>query len=108
MQTIIDKKTKDKRTVMYSVERIEKKDGHGKGIGEYEGRVVEHHLPWNPDDKWGMQKLIQMEKRGFTFERPTETSQIAQNVLPSPAEEPAPLYVSEKPKKPKMKRKVKK
>ena len=109
MQTVKDRKEKGIRTVMYSVERIEKRV-NGKGTGEYEDVVVEHRLPWTDEDKWGMQKLASMEKRGYTYERPglAVEEEVSEVVEVSVSEEVAPLYVSDKPAKPKAKRKVKK
>ena len=63
-------KVKELRAAMYSVERIEKKDAKGRGTGEYEEVVVEHKFPYDPDDKWGMQKLQKFLNRGYTFEDP--------------------------------------
>ena len=69
-------KVKELRTIMYSVERIEKKDAKGRRTGEYEEVVVEHKFPYDPDDKWGMQKLQKFLNRGYTFEDPRKQEQV--------------------------------
>jgi len=56
-----------------------------------------------------MQKLIRMEKRGFTFERPVlRGGEKSVKEVALLVEEVAPLYVSEKPEMAKRKRRVKK
>ncbi len=57
-------------TIMYSVERVEKKDAKGKGTGEFEKSVVEHHLPWDKNNKYSAAKFKKLEERGYTYERP--------------------------------------
>ena len=61
------------------------------------GEVITHHLPWAKTSA----QLNQYIEKGFTFERPS----IEEN--PALFEKPvAPLYVSDKPPKPRKKRKV--
>ena len=72
-------------TVMYSVEVVDKKDGHGKSMpGETEQVVVKHHFPWDRGNEYSAGKFQKLLERGYTFERP---------VLKE-----APLYVSDKDK----------
>ena len=95
MVTVLETKV-GKRTVMYSVEKIEKKDAKGRGIGEFENRVVEHHLPWvskvEEDGKdYGMMKLQRFVARGFTFEKPVLGSTAQEmDVAPELVEIPVP------------------
>ncbi len=51
--------TQEYRTIMYSIRKTEE--------GE---EVVVHRLPWNANEKYGMQKLQKMLDRGFTFKDP--------------------------------------
>ena len=106
-QVIVEQNTKQKRTVMYSVEQVQV-------IGKDKVRVVEeqvvvHKLPYDADSRLGMEKLQRFIKMGYTFEKPDKASVISEPVVEPRAsiqeveiiekEAPAPLYVSDKPEK---------
>jgi len=59
--------TKEKKTVMYSVEEFKVKNPSG---ARFEKRVVRHVLPFDAQDPIGMQKLQKYMARGYTFEDP--------------------------------------
>jgi len=65
------------RTVMYSMKEDKDRQGNVFKI------MVKHQLPFDYNDKVGREVLSNYEKRGFTYEAPSEK---------------APLYVSEKDK----------
>ena len=96
--------TKEYRTIMYS-------------LGE-KGEVVVHKLPYNANEKLGMEILQKYVKRGFMFDDPRKgngsgepevvvTKEVVTNKPEEEEqeEEKAPLYVSDKPPKVKKKRK---
>jgi len=97
--------TREYRTIMYS-------------LGE-KGEVVVHKLPYNANEKLGMEILKKFVNRGFTFEDPREdkgmskpevivTKEVVTNKPEEEEQEEKPsLYVSDKPPKPKKKRKKK-
>jgi len=112
-QVIIEPNTKQKRTVMYSVEQVQV-IGKDKSRN-VEEQVVVHKLPYDGNSRLGMEKLQGFIKRGYTFDDPRKAADIGKvaSILPEPIisevgiieeEAPAPLYVSDKPQKPKAKK----
>jgi len=113
-QVIIEPNTKQKRTIMYSVEQVQV-IGKDK-TRNMEEQVVVHKLPYDADSRLGMEKLQRFIKMGYTFEKPgrntpvinptpvVEPKMIISEVEIIEEEVPAPLYVSDKPEKPKAKK----
>ena len=118
-QVIVEQNTKQKRTVMYSVERVQV-IGKDKSRN-IEEQVVVHKLPYDADSRLGMEKLQRFIKKGYTFEDPRKVSDVGRVASIPPEsvvepemiiseveiieeEAPAPLYVSDKPEKPKAKK----
>lgn len=79
------------------------------------GRVIVHRMPFDSNNPFGMKKLARYLDMGYTFEdprlrQPIQVSEPPKEVIveaasstisePEPEDE-APLYVSDKPKKPK-------
>ena len=114
VQVIIEQNTKQKRTIMYSVEKVQV-IGKDKSRN-IEEQVVVHKLPYDGDSRLGMEKLQKFIKMGYTFEDPrgrtpvinpepvVEPEMIIPEVEIIGEEAPAPLYVSDKPEKPKAKK----
>jgi len=113
-QVIIEPNTKQKRTIMYSVEQVQV-IGKDKSRN-VEEQVVVHKLPYDADSRLGMEKLQRFIKMGYTFEKPggntpvinpepvVEPEMVISEVEIIEEEVPAPLYVSDKPEKPKAKK----
>ena len=112
-QVIVEQNTKQKRTVMYSVEQVQV-IGKDKSRN-IEEQVVVHKLPYDADSRLGMEKLQRFIKMGYTFEPPQKSAPVISEPMIEPRtiiseveiigeEVPAPLYVSDKPEKPKAKK----